>query len=110
MDENKWHELIRMGWEIHGTVENAYLSHPATRNSPAEWNGKQRLLLADMAIHLLQTALQPGAIELEKLRNNLHAILTISDQFLPHAGLKAATDRLYAGNDAVLAQGTGDGR
>ena len=52
---------------------------------------RQRMLLADMATHLLQTALKPGAIELDKLRNNLHAILTISDRFLPGAGLKDAS-------------------
>lgn len=57
---------------------------------------EQRLLLADMAIHLLQTALKRGDIELDKLRNSLHAILTISDQFLPQAGLKQATANIYA--------------
>lgn len=71
-------------------VEERLLGHPATRDSN-DWLDKQRLLLADMAIHLLQTALKPGDIELDKLRNNLHAVLTISDQFLPHAGLKQAT-------------------
>jgi hypothetical protein len=95
MDDNKRHELLRMGWDIHGAVEEGYRQHPATRHDPEDWREKQRLLLADMAIHLLQTALKPGDIELDKLRNNLHAILTISDQFLPHAGLKAATDHLY---------------
>ena len=95
MNDNKRNELTRMAWEIHGTVEDSYLRHPATRDDPDAWREKQRLLLADMAIHLLQTALKPGDIELEKLRNNLHAILTISDQFLPQAGLKAATDKLY---------------
>ena len=50
-----------------------------------------------MAIHLLQTALKPGEIELDKLRNNLHAVLTISDQFLPQAGLKQATANIYDG-------------
>ena len=48
-----------------------------------------------MAIHLLQTALKPGEIELDKLQNNLHAILTIADPFLPHAGLKQATANIY---------------
>jgi hypothetical protein len=48
-----------------------------------------------MAIHLLQTAINPGNIELDKLRNNLYAILTISDQFLPHADLKKATEKIY---------------
>jgi hypothetical protein len=95
MDDQKRNELARMGWDIHGAVEDAYLSHPATREVPAEWREKQRLLLADMAIHLLQTSIKPGTIELDKLRNNLHAILTISDQFLPHAELRKATEKLY---------------
>lgn len=56
---------------------------------------KQRFLLADMALHLLQTAINPEEIKLDKLRNNLHAILTITDQFLPNADLKAATEKLY---------------
>jgi len=95
MDGTQRDKVLRLGWEIHGMVEDAYLSHPATRDVPAEWMEKQRLLLADMAMHLLQTAIKPGTIEPEKLKNNLHAILTISDQFLPHAGLKKATERLY---------------
>ena len=48
-----------------------------------------------MAIHLLQTAMNPGNIELDKLKNNLHSILTISDEFLPNAELKKATEKLY---------------
>ena len=73
---------------------------PGGEGAPApEWLDKQRLLLADMAIHLLQTALKPGEIELDKLRNNLHAIMTISDGFLPHAGLKEARSTIYAAGE-----------
>jgi hypothetical protein len=96
MDEQQRKELARMGWEIHGAVEHAYLSHPATKAVPEAWMDKQRLLLADMAIHLLQTALQPGPMRLDQLTNNVHAILTIADQFLPHAELKQASGKLYA--------------
>jgi hypothetical protein len=39
--------------------------------------------------------MNPGSIELDKLKNNLHSILTISDEFLPSAELKKATDKLY---------------
>jgi hypothetical protein len=46
----------------------------------------------------LQTALKPGDIELGSLKNNLHAVLALSDQFLPHAGLKKATEKLYIEN------------
>lgn len=98
MDELKRKELMKMGWQIHGAVEEGYLRHPATKqgeNGADDWLEKQRLLLADMAIHLLQTAIKPGSIELDKLKDNLHAILTISDQFLPHAELKKATEKIY---------------
>lgn len=87
-------KLINTSWEIHSVVENAYLNLNAVKGDD-EWLEKQRILLADMALHLLQTAINPGAIELDKLKNNLHAILTISDSFLPHAGLKGATEKLY---------------
>lgn len=97
MDESKRNELVHVGWEIHRAVEESYLRHPSTSRgeNQDEWREKQRLLLADMAIHLLQTAIKPGAIRVDELKNNLHAILTISDQFLPHAGLKQATEKLY---------------
>lgn len=96
MDDDKRNGLIRMGWDIHAIVEDSYHAHPAGRNDGDAWLEKQRLLLADMAIHLLQTAIAPGAIEREQLRNNLNAILVIADRFLPDAGLKTATERLFA--------------
>lgn len=97
LDQSTRADIAAQGWRIHGIIEEAYRRHPAIKAEPpsADWLEKQRLLLADMAIHLLQTALKPGDIALDQLRNNLHAILTISDQFLPEAGLKDATARLY---------------
>jgi hypothetical protein len=70
------------------------MQHPAQKNDEA-WLEKQRLLLADMALHLLQTSITPEEVKLDRLRDNLHAILTISDQFLPEVGLKRMTDHLY---------------
>jgi hypothetical protein len=87
-------ELINTSWQLHSQIEQAYMNHPAQKGDD-QWLEKQRILLADMAIHLLQTAITPGSIELDKLKNNLHAILTITDQFLPNAELKEATDKLY---------------
>jgi hypothetical protein len=98
MDDAKRRELIQMGWQIHAAVEESYRRHPAIKGDESgsdNWLDKQRLLLADMALHLLQTAIGPGELELDKLRNNLHAILTISDQFLPGADLKQATGKIY---------------
>ena len=48
-----------------------------------------------MAIQLLQTAVEPGDINLHKFTNNLNAILTRSNQFLPKAELKKAIDKLF---------------
>jgi hypothetical protein len=95
MDENKRNALVRMGWGIHGAVEDSYHAHPAGRNDGDAWLEKQRLLLADMAIHLMQTAIAPGEIELDKLRNNLNAILVVADRFLPDAALKRTAEGLY---------------
>ncbi|OUR91924.1 hypothetical protein A9Q87_08975 [Flavobacteriales bacterium 34_180_T64] len=92
-DENKL-ELLKMSWELHSQVETAYLNNLA-KQGDSEWLEKQRLLLADMALHLLQTAMESGDIKLDRLRDNLYAILTISDQFLPTANLKIATEKIY---------------
>ena len=87
-------KLLKTSWELHDQVEAAYLKHQAKQGED-EWLEKQRFLLADMALHLLQTSVKPGALKQERLRDNLHAILTIADQFLPEADLKKATKKLY---------------
>ncbi|WP_105264676.1 hypothetical protein [Pseudoalteromonas sp. T1lg76] len=94
MNNEQRREIIKTSWEIHNLVESSYLALTAAKGEP-QWLEKQRVLLADMAIHLLQTSLNPGELDLEKLKNNLHAILTISDQFLPHAELKKVTEKIY---------------
>ncbi|RCU49547.1 hypothetical protein DU002_11560 [Corallincola holothuriorum] len=101
MTEEQKRSLIEQSWDMHALVEASYLKNSATlstHDNPTghhDWLEKQRLLLADMALHLFQTSLEPEPMELDKLRNNLHAILTISDQFLPDAKLDRAKDHLY---------------
>ena len=87
-------KMIATSWELHSQVEKAYLNHPANKNDD-EWLEKQRLLLADMALHLLQTSISPEEMKLDRLQDNLHAILTISDRFIPDADLKRETTNLY---------------
>jgi hypothetical protein len=94
MNKTERERIIKTTWEIHNQVEKAYLNN-SSKKGDTDWLEKQRILLADMALHLLQTSLNPGEINLNHLRNNLHAILTISDQFLPKAELKEATNNLY---------------
>ena len=87
-------KIINASWKLHNEVEASYLKHPATKEDD-NWLEKQRILLADMALHLLQTSIDPNEIKLDRLRDNIHAILTITDQFLPKANLKKATKKLY---------------
>jgi len=93
MNKEEKLKIVDASWELHSLIEYSYLNNPAKPGDDA-WLEKQRTLLADMALHLLQTSINPGEIKLNKLRNNLHAILTISDQFLPESGLKKATEKL----------------
>ena len=94
MNRNDRLKILKASWELHSQVETSYLNNQAKLGDD-KWLEKQRALLADMAIHLLQTSISPGEIELDKLRNNLHAILIITNQFLPKANLKKATEMLY---------------
>jgi len=94
MNKDERLRILKTSWELHDQVEDSYLNNSA-KQGDEEWLEKQRTLLADMALHLLQTSVSPGEIELDKLRNNLHAILTITDQFLPNSDLKKATEKLY---------------
>ena len=87
-------KILDASWELHSLVETSYMNNPANKDDK-EWLEKQRLLLADMALHLLQTSVGPGEIKLDRLRDNIPAILTIADQFLPKADLKKATEKLY---------------
>lgn len=93
MDKKDRLIILKTSWQLHDQIEASYLKNLAKKGD-VEWLEKQRILLADMSLHLLQTSISPGKIELDKLRNNLHAILTITDQFLPKSDLKKATEKL----------------
>ena len=94
MNKDEQLKILKISWELHSQIETSYLNNPASQGDD-KWLEKQRTLLADMSLHLLQTSINPGEIELDKLRDNIHSILTITDQFLPKAGLKKATEKLY---------------
>ncbi len=94
MDEAIRNEIVELGRKAHELTESAYRKHASTRGEPG-WTEKQRILLADMALHLLRTALSDGALSTDELKRNLYAILTVSDQFLPDHALKASADRLH---------------
>lgn len=94
MDEELKKQILTMSRTAHDWTETAYQQNLAKRGDAA-WAEKQRLLLADMALHLLQTALRDGELSEEALKRNLFSILTISDQFILDHDLKRFADALY---------------
>lgn len=94
MDEAARKEILSLIRSAHDLTESSYQQDSASRGD-AGWAGKQRILLADMALHLLQTSLKDGELSEEGLKRNLYSILTISDQFIPGHDLKAVADQLY---------------
>jgi hypothetical protein len=95
MDKETRKEILSLGRTAHDLTELSYQQNPAKRED-AEWAEKQRILLADMALHLLQTALKDGELSQEGLKRNLFSILTISDQFIQGHNLKAFAEKLYS--------------
>lgn len=95
MDEEIRQEILAMSRTAHRLTETSYQQNQSTRDD-AGWNEKQRTLLADMALHLLQTSLKDGDLSEEGLKRNLFSILTISDQFIHDHDLKTFADELYS--------------
>ena len=94
MNQQTRTEILSISRTAHDLTAMAYQQNPAKRGDHA-WAEKQRLLLADMALHLVQTALKDGDLSEENLRRNLYSILTIFDQFINGVDLKAVADKLY---------------
>ena len=95
MDDEIRQRILAIARMAHGLTETSYQTDPSTIGDPG-WSEKQRILLADMAIHLLQTSLKDGELSVEDLKRNLFSILTISDQFIPGHDLKALADDIYS--------------
>lgn len=95
MNQETKDQILAMSRTAHDLTEAAYQQHPAARGD-LEWMEKQRILLADMALHLLQTALKEGHLSQDNLKRNLYSILTIADQFIEGHDLKSVADQLYS--------------
>lgn len=95
MDELLRKEILSMSRTAHDLTEASYQQNSSNRGDSG-WSEKQRVLLADMALHLLQTSLKDGELSEEGLKRNLFSILTISDQFIHGYDLKAVAEELYS--------------
>ena len=95
MDEAIRQEILALSRTAHSLTEASYQQDLSARGD-AGWKVKQRILLADMALHLLQTSLKEGDLSEDGLKRNLFSILTISDQFIHGHDLKTVADELYS--------------
>lgn len=95
MDKVTRKEILSMSRTAHKLTEVSYQQNISKRGD-SDWSEKQRILLADMALHLLQTALKEGEFSEEDLKRNLFSILTISDQFIQDVDLKTFAQELYS--------------
>ena len=102
MDELVRKEILSLSRSAHDLTELSYQKDTSSRGEPG-WRGKQRVLLADMALHLLQSSLKSGELSEEDLKRNLFSILTISDQLIPGHGLKAVAEALYSSQALQIA-------
>ena len=94
MEKQQRQDILTLSWSIHDQVEQAIASHPASRTDD-NWQEKQRLLMANMALHLLQTTLKPGELQKDTLVNTLNAILTLSDDYLDHIDSRKVSNSLH---------------
>lgn len=95
MNEVTRKEILSMSRIAHKLTEVSYQQN-ISKISDSGWSEKQRVLLADMALHLLQTTLKDGDLSEEDLKRNLFSILTISDQFIQDTDLKTFAHQLYS--------------
>jgi hypothetical protein len=94
MNDQDREAILTQARKAHALTEASYQADPSKKGD-AGWAAKQRILLADMALHLLQTSLREGELSTEDLKRNLFSILTLSDPFVPGHGLAAAGEALY---------------
>ena len=95
MEELVRQQILSLSHNAHNLTEMSY-QHDLSTRGDSGWSDKQRILLADMALHLLQTSLKDGEISEEDLKRNLFSILTISDQFINDYDLKSFAQELYS--------------
>lgn len=85
-------QILHLVGEAHSMVEKEYLKHPAKKAGDG-WLEKRRLLLADMALHLAQTGVQPQT-DVKLIKRYLYSLLTLCADFVPEAGLKETAEKL----------------
>ena len=94
MEQNK-EIILKLVQQVHQITEDSYKELRANAGSKPSQEQRQ-FLLADMACHLIQDAMDDNIMNSESLKNRLYAILTICDDFLPDSNLKEKANDLIS--------------
>ncbi len=93
--EQKKKKILDSINEAHAIIEETYMELRSLKEEQGKIE-RQRFLLADMACHLVQDAIGRETMELETLKNRLHSILVICDDFLPEKKLKLRASEIIS--------------
>ena len=93
MDRKK--KILELIDDAHHTIEGAHQELRALKGEKGKME-RQRFLLADMACHLVQDAIDHETMDVESLKNRLFSILTVCDEFLPEKDLKIKANEIIA--------------
>ena len=88
-------KILELIDEAHHTIEGGHQELRALKGEKGKME-RQRFLLADMACHLVQDAIDHETIDIESLKNRLFSILTVCDKFLPEKNLKIKANEIIA--------------
>ena len=94
MEERK-KKILELIDEAHHTIESFHQELRILKGSEGKLE-RQRFLLADMACHLVQDAIEKEEMDIESLKNRLFSILTVCDEFLPEKDLKIKANEIIA--------------
>ena len=95
-------EVLAYVNKAHSLIEKLYLQDPAVKETP-EWLNKLRLLLADLALHLVQAAVAGEQMRPDLLKRYLYSILTIAQDYLPEINLNSTAEQLITDEPAQAA-------
>ncbi len=93
--EKRKKRILELINEAHHTIEGGHQELRALKGEEGKMK-RQRFLLADMACHLVQDAIDHEKMDIESLKNRLYAILVVCDEFLPDKDLKLKANEIIS--------------
>ncbi|UOQ73210.1 hypothetical protein [Hymenobacter cellulosilyticus] len=91
---NMHEQILQLVSQAHALTEQGAVAEPD------HWQRK-RLVLADLSLHLVQTALRSGPLNVQDLQRQLFSVLTLADGFLDEVDLKPTAEALFTASQSA---------